>query len=32
MARWDPWADLTEREHIIYDRMPVPAGAGGAMY
>ncbi|HEX2039182.1 MAG TPA: hypothetical protein VHF47_05540 [Acidimicrobiales bacterium] len=32
MARWDPWAALTERDYIVYDRMPVPASAGGAMY
>lgn len=32
MTRWDPWAELTAREHLIYDRMPVPKAAGGAIY
>jgi hypothetical protein len=30
--RWDPWAALTARQHIVYRRKALPRSTGGALY
>jgi hypothetical protein len=31
-GRWDPWAALTKRRHLIYERATLPRTTGGALY
>jgi hypothetical protein len=30
--RWDPWAELRKRSHLIYARVALPSWTGGGLY